>query len=709
MRLAGFGHPVSYFISPPGAPDRWIDNPAFGRRFFPPGLLRVPPPLSFRREKAPGTIRILVFGESAAMGDPRPACGVARQLEVLLSARYPASRFEVIPVAMTAINSHALLPMAKECTALGADFWLLFAGNNEMLGSFGAGSVLGRRAPPRFLVRLILASKATRTGQALETLAERLRGRAADSSRWTGLRVLAGESVTGDAPERQRTYATFEANLRDIVRAGTASGARVILGTVAVNLRDCSPFGSVHRTGISASDLAAWHRLVDEGRRALAAGDPARASDHFESAARIDAGHAGLQYLRGEAELARSNRVAAAGAFQLACDLDTIPLRTDSRLNDRIRRVARERAIPLVDTGAALAAGSPEGIPGGLFFYEHVHLTPEGNHALARAFGDVLADQLPAGIRGGGGNDWLPLEEADRRLAHSIWNRSASVELMIARCLDAPFTNRLGQEAHLGILAREAARLRRMVGASSVSQARGLYTNAIAAAPEDPHLRRNYAEFLAATGALPEASDQWRKVIDLLPHHPVAYLQSGSLLRRLGRRDEALPLLERAIALQPDWVEARLELAELRVAQGRPRDALEACRAALRLQPGHARAHLRLADALAADRQPTAAISSLEEAVRLDPRLWEARYLLGVEYALQDRLEAARAEFAEVVRLKPDHHRAHFNLGIAWARQQRWNEAAAALSEALRQDPRNEEARQALAQVNARRRQPGAP
>ncbi|MCK6500481.1 MAG: hypothetical protein L6Q38_13490, partial [Nitrospira sp.] len=113
LRLVGYGYPTSYFIpdSRPGSGDRLFENPAFGRRFFPAGLLRVPPPTTLTRAKAPGTIRILVFGESAAMGDPKPSYGVARYLEVMLLERHPGVAFEVIPVAMTAINSHALLPM----------------------------------------------------------------------------------------------------------------------------------------------------------------------------------------------------------------------------------------------------------------------------------------------------------------------------------------------------------------------------------------------------------------------------------------------------------------------------------------------------------------------------------------------------------------------------------------------------------------------
>ena len=40
-------------------------------------------------EKPPGTYRIFILGESAAMGDPEPAYGAGRYLEALLRERYP--------------------------------------------------------------------------------------------------------------------------------------------------------------------------------------------------------------------------------------------------------------------------------------------------------------------------------------------------------------------------------------------------------------------------------------------------------------------------------------------------------------------------------------------------------------------------------------------------------------------------------------------
>ncbi|MBL9139576.1 MAG: tetratricopeptide repeat protein [Verrucomicrobiales bacterium] len=705
LRLVGYGHPTTYFIPAKDSPDRLYENPAFGHRFFPAGLLRVPPPTTFSRTKAPGTIRVLIFGESAAMGDPKPSYGVARYLEVLLRERHPGVIFEVIPVAMTAINSHALVPMAEECASLGADFWIVYAGNNEVLGPFGAGSTLGSRSPPRWLVHGILAAKATRLGQAITSLSRLTRGGGEGSTRWAGVRVLAGEQVTETSPERARVYESFDANLRDIAAAGARGGAKVMLSTVAVNLADCGPFGSVHRTDLTDAQRADWQRHFEAGCAILTnAPDPAT-TQALQQAATLDPAFAATEFLRGCLALAGSNLVQATEHFERARDLDTIPLRTDSRLNSVTRKVASELGLPLVDAVKAMAEASTQGIPGDDFFYEHVHLTPDGNFTLARAFAEAVAKSCPAEIQARAQGEWASPETCATRLALTPWNRAAGVELMLRRCLDAPFTNRINHAQHVRALASEAARLRRAQTPESAGFVRGIYTNALAQAPHDAHLLRNYAEFLEATGDLANAAIQWKDVIGVFPEHPVAYLQAGSLLRRQGKIDDARPLIEKATVLQPDWIDAWLELADLSMARGRPTEAIAACRQALSLQPDHARAHLKLADGLAGDRQGEAALAELVEAVRLDPRLWEARYLLGVEYALKDKINEAQAQFEEVVRLKPDHARGHFNLGIALARQQQWESAGRHLAEALRLDPRNDEARKALAQIAAIQRQ----
>ena len=65
-----------------------------------------------------------------------------------MEERCSGTKFEVINTGMTAINSHAILAIARDCVPFNGDIWIIYMGNNEVIGPFGAGSVLGPKAPP---------------------------------------------------------------------------------------------------------------------------------------------------------------------------------------------------------------------------------------------------------------------------------------------------------------------------------------------------------------------------------------------------------------------------------------------------------------------------------------------------------------------------------------------------------------------------------
>src|ERR1019366_4184638 len=233
LRLAGCGYPTAFFLnSREGDRPMLTDNPKFGWRFFPPAVARAPRPLFFSARKPPGTVRIFVLGESAAMGDPEPAYGFARQLERLLQARHPDQKIEVVNTGMTAINSHVVRLIARDCAPREGDFWLVYAGSNEVIGPFGAGTVFSRQVPNLTLVRFVLTLKTTRVGQ---WLAQITRG-ANEPKQWEGLEFFLKSQLTRDDPRLKRVYASFAANLGDIADFGRRSGATVLLATMPVNL-----------------------------------------------------------------------------------------------------------------------------------------------------------------------------------------------------------------------------------------------------------------------------------------------------------------------------------------------------------------------------------------------------------------------------------------------------------------------------------------
>src|ERR1019366_8480868 len=97
LRVGGYGFDTRFFRSiQKDGREYFLHNEAFIQRFFPAQLARWPDPFVMPAVKAPDTVRVFIFGESAAMGDPQPAFGAGRYLEVLLRERFPGKKIEVI-------------------------------------------------------------------------------------------------------------------------------------------------------------------------------------------------------------------------------------------------------------------------------------------------------------------------------------------------------------------------------------------------------------------------------------------------------------------------------------------------------------------------------------------------------------------------------------------------------------------------------------
>ena len=171
LRVAGFGYPTGFLL--PRVHDgreTYSQNNQFGWRFFGAEMAREPVAFSIPRIKPPNTVRIFVFGESAAYGDPDPSFGLSRMLQALLEFRYPGVKFEVVNTALTGINSNVILPIARDCAGADGDIWVIYMGNNEVVGPFGAGTVFGAQAPPVAVIRAGLAFKTTRVGELFDAL-----------------------------------------------------------------------------------------------------------------------------------------------------------------------------------------------------------------------------------------------------------------------------------------------------------------------------------------------------------------------------------------------------------------------------------------------------------------------------------------------------------------------------------------------------------
>ncbi len=686
LRLGGCGYPTSLYIGSGRAGVR-MTNPRFGWRFFSPALARIPEP-NLLSAKPPGTVRIFVLGGSAALGVPNPGFGFGRILEVMLRERHPGVRFEVVNAAMTAINSYVVLEIARDCSALRPDLFVVYMGNNEVVGPYGPGAVFQDWCPDLYLIRAILRVKSTRAGQLLASTVRSFRPDGSPKG-WRGMRMAMDNPVAAEDPRLASTYDNFRRNLLDICRVARRAKAAVVLSTVAVNLRGCPPFASRHRAGLSKGEGDRWQSLYRAGIDLQDSTRWAEALAQYEKAARIDDRFAELQFRMGESLAALGRAEEARQRLLTACDLDVLRFRADQRINQAIRDVFVEReadGVVLTDAEGALARAAPEtgGLPGNDVFFEHVHLNFEGNYLLARALLAQVERALPH-LRASSETSSVPSRQrCARALAMTAWDEYQSFRQMADMTSRPPFSGQLAHAARMAALREKTTGLARLASEpESAREARRLYEAALESAPDDWSLHHRYGKLLLAAGETQQAVEQMRIALGAYPWNLPLHIDLGIAESMNGRNEEAVALFEEALKIYPEHLMAHSNLVTALAREGRIHEATEHLQRAIEIDPEHDDAHINLGVALDERGDTRGAIAQFRKALEVNPTNPMAHYDLGIALARQGRVDEAIGSLRRALDNNPNLEAAHINLGIALAGRGNVQEAMAHFRTAL--------------------------
>jgi tetratricopeptide (TPR) repeat protein len=542
LRAAGIGALEPLFVPVPEAPGYLQPNPAVVQRFFPDP--REAPEVSidttwFPAQKAPGTLRIFVQGESSAAGFPYGRfASPAAMLQQRLQRAYPDREVEVIGTGMAAVTSYVLLDLADEIIAMQPDAVVVYAGHNEYLGIGGVGSSLVSARSP-VVARAVAQLRRLHVYHALERTLAGL-GTASEpfDPRGTRLmaRVAAERSIPLGSPLYERGLGQFRGNLDRLLAKYQRAGVPVFIGTLASNERDQPPFASAPVERGEASALA-----------------------RFEQARRLEAA--------GEMAAARAEYLAAK-------DRDELRFRAPESFNALIRDVAGARGAQVVDVQAALAAASPGGIIGSTLMLEHVHPNVEGYFRLASAFFPAIVQQAGAasvGVDDEMARRELPVTEVDR--LHGEYR----VALLKN---DWPFV--------------PERRPTQIPGPTTKIEeiAQRWFTGQIGWAQAMEEARAEYQR----TGNLVEAARVAVNLADGFVTSADAQYKAAVLLMRTDAADRALRLARRSVELDPTRVEHQLALAQAQFMTGSPEDSIATLEGILKRQPGESRAEYWLAE-----------------------------------------------------------------------------------------------------------------
>ncbi len=567
LALFGIGYPTTFFVKSEreGA---LTTNLYFGWHYQ-QETLTMPQPCLLPVAKSPEAIRVFVLGESAAMGTPDPSFGFIRILDIMLRQYFPDRRLEVVNAAMRGVNSHVLVDVARDCAGLKPDLVVIYMGNNEACGLYAPttrSAFLGRHPA---LIPIFQHVKQTRIGQLIRRALGDKPAVFEESGRTQTADALDRHLTAPDRADRQVVYRNFRDNLRQICRYCLQSGASVVVSTVASNLRDCPPLGSMH--DLKLTDLLRrkqWEESYRRGIEAESRGDTAEAVAYYRKAADIDDHYAELHFRLARCYLAAADVDSAKRHFLQARDWDALQFRTDSRLNETIGQVVTEhqgKRVRLVDAEKALAlsARCPNGIIGEALFYEHVHLRFDGDYELARAVLPTVMQALEQdrGLVASASAQIPTREQCARALAFTRWDEVNTAAAMAEMTAKPPFTRQLDHAARQARAEKEIKSVTDHLDEKFVSDVTQAYREAIEADPQDWQLHYNLGALLHQLGRYDEAVRELDYVVQALPHVPQYRVLLAYACGKAGRWDQAILQCQQAIKRDRHNKQAREGLA----------------------------------------------------------------------------------------------------------------------------------------------------
>jgi tetratricopeptide (TPR) repeat protein len=629
LRLGGYGFPTAFFVGP-DAGGVCTPNPQFAQRFVPGAISGKPTPC-FVSAKPAGTIRVFILGSSAAQGIPNPSFSFGRILEVMLRERYPGVKFEVVNAALAGINSHVVLDIARDCAARQPDLFVVYMGNNEVIGPYGPGSFSQRWSPSLKLIRASMWVKSTRVGQLLGDTIRCFRPEKGTSAQQLGMEMFLDNQVSADDPRLEAVYGNCRQNLIDVCEVGRRAGAAVILSTVAVNLRDCPPFASLHRSDLTDGELAKWQSHYEAGVEFEAKKQWRKAIARYEAVAAIDDRFAEVSFRLGRCHAALGRHAEARERFVAARDLDTLRFRADSRIGAIVREVAAaQEAAGVCSVDAEEAFGKSElasgGIAGEGLLHEHVHLTFDGNYLLARTVMEQIERALPQLASSRKGDALLSRRECAELLALTPWDEHQMALQMFEMTSRPPFTNQIDHSLRQASSRKRVEELEKQALApQTIAAALKCCEAALKRTPDDGDLHHRYGLLAMARGRPEIAADHFRIALEKLPLEAEVHVHLGQALRNCGRLEEAISQFRKALGIDPLDAQANSNLASVLHSLGRIDEAVPHYEKALEINPLDSLAHNNLGAILIDRGQIDEAIVHFQKAVEISPDFAKAR------------------------------------------------------------------------------------
>lgn len=662
LKFANVGVPTDFYLSSEENSETvYRSNQYFIRKFFGSGVSRGTMPFIIPEEKPDDTIRIFLLGASAAQGDPDPAYGISQQLETMLQEQFPDHSVEVYNMAITAINSHVVLPILRACLDLKPDLFIVYLGNNEVVGPYGSGSAFSPLVKYRWLIWLQTKVKGSRYGQWIN---ENFKNKSEQPVEWGGMQMFLDQPVPQNDPRMQVVYQHYRNNLRSMFRLAERKSVPLIISSVAVNLKDNAPFASQHSKTLSEPDLKLWQNHYDKGKEKQALQQYDQALDHYTKAIKLDDQYAELHFKIAECYSATGHFNLAKQAYERAKNLDILRFRADSTINQIIEETAAQYdGTHFVDGRKAIESKSPNGIPGREMLYEHVHLNFSGNYEIAKAINPFALSLLKSEKNKQYKTDIIINEEQmQKRLAYTLWDQLKIARFNLERISEPPFTAQSDFESQRMYLVSKINQISSSFSEADLERVLATYEYALSNYP-NWFLYDHIADVhMNLTGHTDLAVQFLEKSIEAYPHYSDSFDQLALTKLKIGQLKEAEVLFRKSLTAEPTIARKKINLGVVIGLQGRHDEAIELLRAVVEQDQYIEDAYFNLALNFF-NKNPDSptlrkeALRYWKIVVEKNPNQIEARYGIANIYLRESKLTEATLELERILSLDPQHQR----------------------------------------------------
>ena len=189
-----------------------------------------------------------------------------------------------------------------------------------------------------------------------------------------------------------------------------------------------------------------------------------------------------------------------------------------------------------------------------------------------------------------------------------------------------------------------------------------------------------------------EAKDQINKLIIKFPHSSILFNIMGAVLAGQGNLNEATQNYKKSLEINPDYAQAHNNLGVAYQKLNKVSYAIDSYEKAISLKNDFAEAYNNLGNAQYEIIKLREAQQNYEKAIKIKPDYAEAFNGLGTVYESLGNKEQAINNFQKAVKIKPDYAEVYNNLGIIFSDLARFDESLLSYKKSVEFNPNNEKA-----------------